>query len=1242
MKNRSSETPLALFDGRSELMCGDGDWVEGDRLVSILGSYLDGKADGDKINLANIDFRMEEDSSLNRICIPLRKMLSDFVDSDAFIDRAESKGYSNRDDVYVTYYGSLIFPLGPGSWDDLTEELKADPYDAPKLKRLAEAVNASGGRIRKGLTATVEQWLRFHGFKVPTTVGGTRKLLSFMAWKWPENDQFGNYWSYISGQDSESVVLVQDDYEEIRRLTATLCPGGVGLLNTLYAKVRSTLSGNPDWQSANETLVKLVSHTSSQALAKQYIDALGWCGVRDGDEGQAHDLAQFLLTAILVELNHFIGTEQKRNFVGTFDLHDPVLFADKPGSVIRKGLDEYLSHSPTVSNETAPLASHLLLANLAPALLVKDVPSGITLGSIGWVTFCQAVAFVEMNAKGASRFMTYDQVMKFADMEEFSSTLGQLQSLVSVDAIIDWGLVNDVISHEDLKTDAPVASETALDVYQAHVKYLAKCAQIWATAPPDRIETALEALQAAAPGCDFLSKKILRHYTDTLGNSYKMSMLDLHVEGELVGGEWDWREARSLYDVYPGLTRMSSNQVNFQRQARGHHQKLHEALASNVRLAIASMPSQDRDLFDKSEIHFFTIRPPVAEIVGQSSSSIGLTGANLSPTRPKETQARIDAATGRFGVVMYVSIGRDQYLCYEMFNLRGECRRNNNLGGYIHNRGCVNQPARLDFKGSMNEDMPAAYAGTNTPVDLDSYTNGTAPRSKQFSHAVIDKLGTLKAPTFTPTLKTSAYQYYVSPRAHAIAHFITTHRPLATVQEYTEALTVYTEREQTRATTDKVVTFIIDLVVPFKKCIEDLSSGDKNRVADGVFGCTMDAIGILFTVLGATSKVLSIASRTASMTSKLVSSLKFGLKLTVSTLNPLDGVPTLGYQLTRKLLRNGLQLGKQGAQLIELATLQIQVLTGKVDCADLLKASALPQIGKGKWRPRGHSVDIFDVSAIARNNRWYGVNRFGRPWGKPLEFDFKQAFKGPEIRRELPASYIQHVIEQSIPLVTRKIDNAIAVLSNARLNLKTDPAIGLFLGTTAEARDSLLNCLRVIKADFGGFSLSNFILDPLKDDVTIVEVRPVNFTQWKELSDADKASHQFLAVNAQNLNDRLGAAGFKYGEIADDLIHEMFRAGAGRVDRVTAAAAGENAQGLNVAALLKLAAGRLPKSPDVQSTDFHSRNEALANADSYAVTTALLSQVITDYPKFSENIETLTRAVASNDGGEVWVNMNAK
>lgn len=1181
------------------------------------------------VSWAGCFLNLQPESSLATLQAPATAVFNDFLRLPQVAVVFEREGLDSRNS-YITERADLYVYTHPGSIN-IASRLGNDSVAQVALRNLANTAKITGGELQCAARASVTQWLGFHGLDVPTDSKQVSGLLSFLTMDIPAADHLGNYWDHLVGHESQSIILTADQHKEIRAVTARLVPRNQTLLDYLY-NAHPHPPEAPSHENANHTISQLVAHESAHAVARQYLDRLSWYGADRANDVNAQDLEQLLVTAILLSLNPFIGAGEGRNKIGTFDIYAPERI-DLPHFLIRENVEHYLVSNGRVSYALAPLASQLLLAFYAPELLVTGVPFEPVVGSVAWVEYVQTVSWVEWVARGASRAMTYQQVMDFGEVEPVTAQLKQVQGLVAIEAIIDWALINEVITHHALASSIDQTLEVAVSAYESFAECLIEAGKALLAPLPDRKGTALKALREAAPGCDFLEQKRLRHYLDTFGKSYKMSILDLYIEGDLA--DWDRWETPSLHDLYPALYALPSNQAVFEQQIRLHHRNLHCAMATNIKLAMSKMPPADREIFQNNKISFFTIRPPGGELVGTRPSATGLVGVNNQAPTLKESQAQKDQQTGRYGVVMIASQDNGNITCYEMLTLRGECRKNVRLGEMIVGSGKINTASRIDFSASMTVQTPA-ITPYYLPVDINCYTRGAELRQGISTKVVIEKLGVVSAPSGHLQPKRNLYSNFMNPQFERIAQFIVTHRYFATIHEFSAAATVLTEREATRSKAKAVANFIIDLAVPFKKCSADIASGQKDRVIDGIFGCIMDALGLVLTALGAATKTLDTLAKLGSATAKAISLARYAVRLTVSVLNPLDGVPTFAYQQITTAYKTGFRLRHQSMHIVDMATEQLRKFTSCAKSVDPGLMTHLKNMKQGTWRARGMAADAMDVCAILKNGHWYAINRHNRPWGKALaDFMFTRERAVSRLYRKLPDSHGLQLLENSLPIARQKIDHAIQALSRPSLNFETNLTLGLFFGSTEQARTKLSNFLRLVKADFNGTSVANFIVDSARDNAPDLSIDPAKYREWKNPSTAAAANLQYLNISNTHLTDRFDMSGHHYAEIADDLVHVMFLAGPCTTDRVAATDStnpATHARALDVAPLLNLASGSHPLPDDDPEEGFHDAGEALGNADSHTLAVALLSQLITDHAVGMANLN-IIRAAVENSGG---------
>lgn len=1213
MRVRSDFQQSAMLTAEDNNFCSEADRFERAEIVSRIGgpyqagSYLP--------NFENLTLVLHHGSSLNYVQNSFSDLLVKCV---------------NR---YAPGAIAILKSDGLVMADGLEKEaakIQSAPEASDDFEVLKDGLKLTGGQIWTNGKATYAQWLRFHGLHIPTDIDQLRKLVDFLTLKWPASDQLPDYWECINGG---VITLTAEECKDIRDLTAEFFPGS--LLDALYEQIKPELADRVSWESAGDVVAQLMSDQYSQAQAKRYIDRLAWWGASSDETLDNQRRSSVLYTAIILQLDPLIGIQHRRNCIAGFDIYDPETTADRSLSAVRERVENHLVENKKISRLLVPLASHLLLSSIAPSLLVKNIPSWLTAGSISWAVFSQTVSSIEMTVKGATRLMTYDQIMKFADLESVSKSIGALQGLASIDAAMDWGLINEVITHEDMQTGLGQATQRAMNAYQSHVETIVRATKAFTAPVPNRRRIALAALEQALPNCDFLEEPILRPETFS---SLRHSILELQIEDELVSGTWDWNKEPHILTQYPRLQYCTPTRAAFLAETRDYHKNIHAALEVNIKMALAGMPRADRDVFEKSKITFFTVRRPAGTFIHEPVDN-RQTNAERQVPKVVESQAAKDRARGRFALIMIASHGNNELLCYEMFSLLGECRRNDALGVLIKNTGKMSMPARLDYKGSLEDKHPPVPETDNVPIDISSYMNGTQSNPYSAGTMVIEKLGSIAAPAIESGSNKNYYQYFIGARAESIAKFIVANCPIGSVDELLATFTDLTEKEKKAKKYDEAVTYIIDLIVPFKKCIEDLASGERNKVVDGIYGCAMDAIGVLFTIVGAPVKILGIATKSISQAAKLGRFLKFGLQLTVSTFNPIDGLPSTGYKISKILIRNGLSLGSKGLKLLDAASSQLRNFTGVRHSSELIQAASLPALAQGKWRPRGSALTALSVSAFRKKNHWYALTRSGKPWGKKLpNFDFKCSFTLSSVR---PESLTKHIIEQGLRVSKQKLDSAINVLTRSRINLDTDLTIGLFLGTTENGRGKFEALLKTIRLDFAGVSASNFFLDPLKSDDQVVSVDVNRYDEWKKAQSHARDEVQFMTVNNQNLNLGFEFSRFNYGGVADDLLHEMCRTLTGTNDYVYAPAAIRNkTQHCDVSGLLNFAAGHLPNSTGAVSGD----GSALQNADSIAILIALLSQKESDPSEFHVNLTRLKAAVKQSAGrkitGEVWLNLN--
>lgn len=1220
--------------------------------------------DNQHVDLSSLQIPHRTGTSFDEIYEPGRALLEKIVHTSDFSKLSETLAVFDKETcLRVNAHGDLDVRRHT-PWISLKDEIIYFPELESSLSVIGEVAEVAGGYIYFNDHVSVEQWLNFHKFNIPKTVGETKNLIKFLHLDLPDAPPVGNYWQAMSGPDNSPFLLSAAERERVMALTREGFKHPHEMLEEL---ARSVISGKPIEEveaGAYYLLDQILETERAIEFGHLYLAAVGWYGTHDGHNACKEHVQSLLLAAIILGFDSSAG--QIRNHIAGYDLYQPGN-VDRSPLAVRGDLENHLTGLNKDSGLATPLTSLILLAGIAPEFLVRDLPESLRLGSPAWVTLSQAVALAERNDPGSSRMMTYAELVDFAALEPVTPELALLHSVVAINPIINWAAVNGVISadtHGNYNEDAIHVATSAFSEYIGHFNNVIHALT---TPLPSRQALARSQLQKELPGCDYLDKKIFvqrgKGFYAGRGSSLKMSMVELHMSDDLALGEWD-RRGTSIYESFPQITMLYPVLELLVPAFDTYYEKFEEGVVTNIKLALSQLPDQDRIALQEGEVSFYTIRESVATRHGTSSGSLGYVGVNTEPAQLEERQVDKDAAICRYGIVVCATY-KGRVSCYEVFTLRGECRKNTRLGRLLVESGKIDSPSRLDFKGNMTDPSPAVRP-FHLPIDFAAYSQGVKPRDNIISTTVIEKLGVLSAPLVPPPLSSSPYQSFCTEQFDAIARFIFKHRPFATYEELYRNAEGRTALEREREKAERIGTFIIDLIVPFKKCIEDLSSDDKTRQAEGAVGCIIDGLAILGTVIGVAGKFASVATKTASLAAKTAQLARIGAGVTFSILNPLDGTPQLLFGGVNLIKKGFLKLSTQGAAALENATFQLQRLTGRAQSYDLLKVANRKDVGQGTWRSLGDSGEAVSIWAIRDKHQWYALNlRTGEPWGPALRnFRVTNDFvRVPGLHRVLPKRYARTVITNALPIAGRKIDFAIDVLGKRIHDRDSKFVLKAFFGSDSdEVTESFLEGLKVMRDDLKTLSISNITIDGANGGAVMGGLYPKRYRAWQAAPKADQAYEQFMVFYADQLNHYYRRIKYDDSRIADILVHEMSHGGPGTLDFFYADKSLDKALVLGdteVSELLNLAKGSeyVDPSSRLAGNDvgvlFNPRegeivpfiNEApgLLNADSQAFVTSLLSQSVTNGPAFQANLAHL-RAMLKGAGnkritGPVRVNL---
>jgi hypothetical protein len=1220
------------------------DNIERLELLRKLKRHAQDYSDSKEISLEGAAISLESGSSLEEALQPARVILRNMVEKASFKNLLMKLQLSEHSQIEVTANGQ-VKAHSAGRTLSFEGAFKLAPDLNDDLVVLVDMAQLTGGVVALGDQASITQWLKFHRYLLPRTLIDAQNLIAFLEQRHPVSPPFGNYWEMIQAGENNSLTLSSEQRNRLQALIKEHTKGK-SLLEHLLDTILGGRSTPFKRSDAEYYLKTLVSSSIALIWAKSFVRDLDWYGAQDNQPLSDESLQQLLLTALLLDLHPTVGDQEPRNQVLGFDLY-AAQHIEKSFASVQTEFERHLINNHRITEHNAALASHLLLAGTAPEFLVQDLPPTLLLGTPQWVDYCRTIAVQEIISPGSSRSMTHAQIQHLMKSVPVTEPQQSLNALAAVDPVIDWALLNGIVTHNEVNRSARDSLEVAVAAYARHAKTIAETAETLSRPLPTRKSVALDILKQVAKGCPYLEDDVLhqksnRSLQDAFAKPFLISPVDLHMSNDLQTGDWDLKHGESIYTAFPKmLPNLISPDGEFYRQFNRNYLPHERAMSTHVKLALTSLPLVDRARLLRGQVTIFSVRPSVATVqplITPPKLPIPLsTPLDLIPRVPMESQKDKEQATGRYGVVMCTYF-EGRLSCYELFTLHGVCRENTELAELIERENLLHTSPR-----SIKENHFHPAPVHQLPTDIECYTHGVTPGLVNTSRGVIEKIGELSATPLPSNIESKGYyQSFYSSEFEPLVNFVLKHRPIATYDELVKECWGQTRLEALRAEREDGLNTFLNIVVPFKSCIEDISSDDPDRQSQGVVACTLEAAMTLLLVVGVIAKVASLAVRSMTLATKASAMAKTGLGLVSSLLNPLDGVTDLLIG-GAKLLRKGFN-GSVAA--LENAVYDLRQLTGQTQFEQLGRAVDPDIIRLGTWRPVESSKDLFRVWGIRQNDHWYALNRHGQPWGAKLNnFEPTKVWHLLKLDKLMPASYTRKLLKDALPASRAKIDDAIRVLTDASLDTDSGKIVKLLMGdNSSQGRREVLNYLNDVKKDIAKVTPDNFILDTAESQ-SYAALNPDLYAVWARASPKEAAQKKFMRIYSHNFNRQFRTEGYSHDVLADDIVHELFHGAPNTLDHSYAhhpvSGRQGNYQRLDVAPLINLASGHLRDPGTLKVID---KANAFNNADSFALTTSLLSQLSKDPVSYRLNIEAMSKALERSQNGyigwEVLVRLN--
>ncbi|MDI3397404.1 hypothetical protein QLG12_04200 [Pseudomonas sp. V88_4] len=1231
------------------------DQTEKSSIASSLSTLAGKRPDIELIDLRDTTVPRLSGTTFDNALEFARVALSKMLETEDFAFLAQKHSLPDDTVVCIDEQARLRVLIKDG-WVDITNDSAISTDLLNDILMLGDCAEKTGGCVFSGEFFAVEQWLRFHEYTLPGNVEQVRNLVEFLQFEIPQSPDTADFYQLLGEPVDSPFHLSAEARKTITLVTDELTQGQSSLLKFIATEDLRQVPEVGRRERAADYLERFLDSPKARMLGEVLHQRLQWHLEQADREVAKRQIKCLAATALILDLK--VDVERHAKTIAGFALYQPDNALRTPSQVVQ-AFEKQLIVETQLEPELGPLAAHLLLAGAAPQFLVQQMPVELTIGKPGWVILSQAVALIELAAPGASRLMTYARVKAFSELAPVSTAQRAMHELATITPVIQWAMLNGVLpatTDNEYDVDAFIIAANRFSEYAEALNEVETGISV---VPPERRELALQALKRVLPAGDYLEQRVFKARFDpslgernilewlllyhpvSLSNAngehskierLRVSILDLYLSGDLVvdGKLTDKFITTETFNppanAFSRFGELEPIDSLFDEVFEQYHQTLQKSLQSIIKMAVSNLPKRDRTMLANGFITLYTVRKSVN---------------TLNPF--EETQRHRNAAKGRYGIILGCQNGK-AFHCYELFSLRGLCRERPELADMLRSTGVVYEEPSLSYKGADTDFQPKKPE-RQWPLDLDAYLNGSEPKHGVKSGAVVEKLWhfTLTSEEVHPV------PLFFSAAFQSLAQGILGNHPVATRDELYSSLYAKTELQQIRAENDQVNEAIINVIVPFKKCVEDLRSGDASQVTEGIGGCILDGLALLGLVVGFGATIVGIAGKTTSTTAKALSIAKAGAHFSVSIFNPLDGLPTLAVQGGRLAKKGVLLLSKYGLNTLETATGQLRKLTGSAQSYDLVKAAQKSDLFQGTWKAANNPGDAVSLLALQRNNDWYALNhRVGGAWGPKLR-NLKVSPLAPLRRlfgRSKPFSYTRAYVKRALPTAKSKLDNAVLMLlenDNADMRAVLKHVFG---NDSDEVLRHVKANLHNMRNDLDYVTLANMSFK--KGSEANAALRPPVYRRWKasvlDGSYLKNPPERFLVIYPDGLDDYYRIAKYDDGRIGDVLVHEMAHGAPDTLDLYYGQLkqAGAGPADMDVAGLLDFAKDAHKAHPkNLSNPHFRATHDegfellglienklpslvkkhpALLNADSYSLAVSMLDQARTHRETFLLNL----------------------
>ncbi len=449
-------------------------------------------------------------------------------------------------------------------------------------------VDPNSSHEPKGLQTT-RQFILDNGWNVPQNQADLANLLLALRTPLAQSPPLGNLWGFLS----TPLGLSAAQRRQITQLVNDYPGAGEGLFKLLSPSADSAAAD------AGQNLERLLMSEEAQALGLAVQTALKVIP-------SPTSIRQCILTALVLDVDAAAG--ETRNSIAGYDFMHTDNWGLTASELLAK-FTRFLSDNTRVTPAAAPTAAHLLLAGMAPHLLVQQLPAELICGTPAWALFCTAVNRIEQVAPGAASGMTYQQVMDFQKIAPISKTEEVYAVRAQMNPVIDWGIINAVIPRHENDQYTPEQAQRCLAHLREQQRETNDAARFLAQTPPTRRAMALANLKARFGDDIDYEASILRKPNNSTAQDRWASIVELYEAGQLADNAWEldrpgvpFERIRQQAHELPDINAQFSEKIAVDYQSRRTH------TIATVKNLLSWQRMEDRIPLDLGDLSYYSVR----------------------------------------------------------------------------------------------------------------------------------------------------------------------------------------------------------------------------------------------------------------------------------------------------------------------------------------------------------------------------------------------------------------------------------------------------------------------------------------------------------------------------------------------------------------------------------------------------------------------------------------------------------